>query len=66
MIYLIKSHEPIPYNLINTQDREALFNETLKPLIEENYRLRELGTLPDEWYWADELAAGWGLFVNAA
>lgn len=32
----------------------------LVPLIQRNYRLREAGKLPDEWYWADKLKAKWG------
>ena len=30
--------------------------EDLKPLITENYMRRQLGELPDEWFWADVLA----------
>ena len=32
----------------------------LYPLTYENYRLRELGKLPDEWFWADVLLTKWG------
>lgn len=34
----------------------------LRPLIKRNYRLRELGELPDKWYWADELSVKFGFF----
>ena len=36
----------------------------LRPLIKRNYKLREQGLLPDEWYWADEMACNWGYFVG--
>lgn len=39
------------------------FHLILKPLIKRNYRLRAEGKLPDEWYWADEIATKNGLFV---
>ena len=32
----------------------------LYPLTYRNYRLREKGKLPDEWYWADILLTKWG------
>jgi len=32
----------------------------LYPLTYRNYRLRELGKLPDKWYWADVLLVKWG------
>jgi hypothetical protein len=37
----------------------------LQPLILRNYRLREEGKLPDEWYWADHISARMGYFVCA-
>lgn len=40
--------------------RWIVFHFYLKPLIKRNYRLRAQGVLPDEWYWADELAFSWG------
>ncbi len=36
----------------------------LKLLIKRNYRLRELGRLPDEWYWADIELMHRGKFMN--
>jgi hypothetical protein len=36
-----------------------IYHLILKPLIKRNYRLREEGLLPDEWYWADEIASNW-------
>lgn len=41
-----------------------IFHLYLKPLIKRNYRLRKMGVLPDEWYWADRLAAEWGYYVT--
>lgn len=35
----------------------------LRPLILRNYRLRERGKRPDEWYWADLLACKWGYYT---
>ena len=32
----------------------------LYPLTYRNYHLRELGKLPDKWYWADILLIKWG------
>lgn len=32
----------------------------LYPLVQYNYRLREAGGLPDEWYWGDMKLACWG------
>jgi hypothetical protein len=34
----------------------------LRPLVRRNYRLRNDGILPDEWYWADILLMEWGLW----
>lgn len=36
----------------------------LRPLIKRNYKMRAAGVLPDEWYWADELAFDWGYIVT--
>ncbi len=36
----------------------------LIPLVVRNYRLREQGELPDEWYWADQVLVSWGVFVQ--
>jgi len=44
--------------------RFVVFHLVLKPLIKRNYRLRAEGKLPDEWYWADLMAARWGYFVH--
>lgn len=47
-----------------------VFHLILKPLILRNYKLRELsaisgdGKYPDEWYWADKIAAKCGYFVE--
>jgi len=41
--------------------REKVAYSLLLPLIQENYKARELGVLPDEWYWADKLAIEWGM-----
>lgn len=41
------------------------FHLFLKPLIKANYRARAEGRLPDEWFWADEIACRWGYFVEA-
>lgn len=43
--------------------RWLAFHFVLKPLIRRNYRLRERGMRPDEWYWADRLALSWGYAV---
>lgn len=40
--------------------RWLIFYHVLRPLIKRNYRMREAGLLPDEWYWADRLALSWG------
>jgi len=32
----------------------------LKRLTKRNYKLRVMGKLPDEWYWADILMLKWG------
>lgn len=40
----------------------ALF---LWPLVVLNYRARERGELPDEWYWADERLLALGFFVDS-
>ena len=42
----------------------VLFHLCLKFLIMENYRLREAGALPDEWYWADRWALKYGFVVD--
>lgn len=36
----------------------------LAPLIRINYRARSDGDLPDEWYWADNLALKWGYALD--
>lgn len=47
------------------------FHLVLKPLIKRNYRLRYDSAIngdnkhPDEWYWADKIAAYFGYFVKA-
>lgn len=43
--------------------RWLIFALVLRPLIRRNYRLRQAGLSPDEWYWADRLAVSWGYFV---
>lgn len=35
----------------------------LRPLILRDYRLRDMNLRPDRWYWADEVACGWGYFT---
>ncbi len=40
------------------------FHLVLKPLIKRNYRMRNAGLLPDEWYWADKIAVHYGYFVS--
>jgi hypothetical protein len=40
------------------------FHLVLKGLIIKNYRMRQQGLLPDEWYWADSLACRFGYFVE--
>lgn len=39
----------------------ALF---LGVLVRRNYSLRQIGLLPDEWYWADEKLLSWGYVVS--
>ena len=51
---------------INRAVMFVLFHSVLKHLIKRNYKLREQGKLPDEWYWADELAVNHGYFVSEA
>jgi len=34
------------------------------PLIMENYRKREIGLLPDEWFWADMVGVNWGFYCG--
>ena len=41
-----------------------IFYLILRPLIVRNYRLRGIGILQDEWYWADALALHFGYFVK--
>ena len=36
----------------------------LIPLVRRNYRLREAGKAPDDWYWADVLLVSWGYIVT--
>jgi hypothetical protein len=43
--------------------KRLAFQAVLRPLIIQNYRRRAEGVLPDEWYWADELALSWGYAV---
>lgn len=40
------------------------FHLALKHLIKRNYEMRRQGLLPDEWYWADRIAARYGYFVR--
>lgn len=49
---------------MNQLAKYLTFHLVLKPLIKRNYRLRKLGKLPDEWYWADNLAISCG-FIGA-
>lgn len=49
---------------MNQLAKYLTFHLVLKPLIKRNYRLRELGKIPDEWYWADELAISYG-FIDS-
>ncbi len=42
--------------------RKAVYEKLLRPMILENYELRALGLMPDEWFWADELAISWGFW----
>ena len=44
--------------------RRKMFDEILKPLIEDNYEKRRLGLIPDEWFWADFIAISWGFYVD--
>ena len=44
--------------------KAAVFWVVLRPLILRNYRLREQGKLPDEWYWADRRAFLWGYTIE--
>ena len=39
-----------------------IFILVLNPLISRNYKLREKGLLPDEWYWADKLATKYNFY----
>tara|TARA_R110000803_G_scaffold115793_4_gene184348 strand:+ start:5345 stop:5521 length:177 start_codon:yes stop_codon:yes gene_type:complete len=41
-----------------------VFILVLRPLIIRNYKLRRLGLLPDEWYWADSIACKYGYFIK--
>lgn len=50
---------------LTTQERRIeIFEKHLKPLIEDNYEKRRKGELPDNWFWADEIATSWGMFVQ--
>ena len=40
----------------NQRNNTATTLDALKPLITENYRARAMRELPDNWFWADELA----------
>ena len=42
----------------------AIYHTLLRPLIRANYWLREIGVLPDKWFWADRLACSWGYFTH--
>lgn len=44
--------------------RAVIFYAVLRPLIVRNYKLRKQKVLPDQWYWADYLAASWGYYVE--
>lgn len=44
--------------------RALIFRFVLVPLIRRDQRLREAGLRPDKWYWADLLAARWGLWSH--
>lgn len=44
--------------------RSLIFRFVLVPLIRRNQRLRAAGRWPDEWYWADLLAARWGMWSH--
>lgn len=41
-----------------------IYHLYLKPLIRRNLKQRELGELPDEWYWADLKAIDWGYYYE--
>lgn len=45
--------------------RRLVFVLFLRYLIVRNYRERERGAAPDQWYWADRLAASWGHYVES-
>lgn len=42
--------------------RVMIFRFVLAPLIRRDMRLRVAGLRPDRWYWADLLAARWGMW----
>lgn len=44
--------------------RWLVFHAVLKPLIRRNYHARAAGALPDQWYWADDLAMRWGYYLD--
>ncbi len=44
--------------------RRLVYVAILRPLILLDYKLREWGWKPDEWYWADRLAISWGYFTG--
>ena len=44
--------------------KAMIFRFVLLPLIRRNLRLRASGRWPDEWYWADLLAARWGMWSH--
>ena len=41
-----------------------IFKLILEPLILRDYRKRAYGLKPDEWHWADKLAAKYGYFAK--
>jgi len=45
--------------------KEAIFRFILVPLIRRDLRLRVSGRRADKWYWADILAARWGMWGRA-
>lgn len=45
--------------------RRLIFALILRPLIRRDYRLRREGKRPDRMHWADLLAFGWGMTVDA-
>ncbi|GAO78665.1 hypothetical protein [Sphingopyxis sp. C-1] len=44
--------------------KALIFRFVLVPLISRDQRLRVAGLRPDRWYWADLLAARWGMWAH--